>query len=243
MTRISINEVPNSSCTEILDYCHCIEEIRQHSLTIVNTLMRQNPLNATIDLPLVAIAMAQRADEIAASATILLLKNRERDAGVLILSAYELQLDAMYIAQNPIRANIWLDHARENCKPWKIRDLQTELFPNENEFDAEVEIYRRYSMIKHCNPTGGIFAFPVAVSRNQIHLDVLDGPRFAYVHLFALGTAVVRTLNAVSSFVQTHGFDLDRIIEDLKIGQRKLNALNRDYILRCIAQEDIRTGK
>ena len=231
---VTVNELPNTNCPETLAYCHCIERIRHQSLHVVASLLAQNPPNAKVVLPLVAIAIAQRVDEIAASATILLLKGRERDAGVLILSAYELQLDAMYMALDPVRAQVWLDHVRENVKPWKVRDLQTALFPDLNEFEAEQEIYRKYSMIKHCNPAGGIFAFPIAVSRNQIHLDNANGPRFAFVHLYGLGIAVVRTLTAVSSVVQDHGFEIERTMRSLNLEKENLNVLNKAYLLRCV---------
>ena len=186
--------------------------------------------------PQVAIAMLQRINELAASAEILLLKGRERDAAVLILSGYELQLDAMYIATDPQRADTWLDHARENKKPWRVRSLQEELFTDPNEFDAELEIYRRYSMVKHCNPLGGLFAFPIAVSRGRMELDNGTSKRFATVHLFGLGTILVRTIKAFAKVTSTVGFvvsETERTITDL---QTALDAVYEESLIATLVE-------
>ncbi len=226
----TVNELPNTNCPEILAYCHCIERIRHESFQVVTSLLSPNPTDVKVAQPLVAIAIAQRIDEIAASAMVLLLKGRERDAGILILSAYELQLDAMYMALASDRAAIWLDHARENVKPWKVRDLQTALFIDPCELQAEQGIYRKYSMIKHCNPVGGTFAFPIAVSRNQIQLDCAIDPRFTFVHLYGLGITVVRTLIAISSVARDLGFEIERTLCTLHSEKEHLNLLHKSYL-------------
>jgi hypothetical protein len=242
MVKYTIHELPNSDCPYVHRFCHCIEQSQLTATTLLTALLSQSPSNAPVAPPQVAIAMLQRINELAASAEILLLKGRERDAAVLILCGYELQLDAMYIANDPKRADTWLDHARENKKPWSVRSQQEELFVDPDEFGAEVDNYRRYSMVKHCNPVGGLFAFPIAVSRGRMELDNSTSQRFATAHLFGLGIILLRTIRAVAKVTRKVGFvvsDTERHLTEL---QSSLDAVNEQSLISMLVAAGATSG-
>lgn len=231
MAKYTIHELPNSDCPYVHRFCHCVEQSRLTAITLLKALLSQSPSNAPVAPPQVAIAMLHRINELAASAEILLLKGRERDAAVLILCGYELQIDAMYIANDPDRADTWLEHARENKKPWSVRSQQEELFIDPDEFDVEVENYRRYSMVKHCNPVGGLFAFPTAVSRGRVEVDNGTFPGFATAHLFGLGVIILRTIGAAAEVTRKVGFvvtDTERRLAQLRCA---LDAVNEESLI------------
>lgn len=236
MIEYTIHELPNSDCRYVHRFCHCIEQTRLTASNLLTDLLPQSPNNAPVAPPQVAIAMLQRINELAASAEILLLKGRERDAAVLILCGYELQLDAMYIANDPKRADAWLNHTRENKKPWCVRSQQEELFTDPEEFDSEVEIYRRYSMVKHCNPVGGLFAFPIAVSRGRMALDKGASRKLATVHLFELGIILLRTIRAAAKVARAVGFVVSSTERQLSELQTALDAVNEESLISTLVE-------
>lgn len=234
MVKYTIHELPNSDCPYVHRLGHCVEKSRLTATALLTSLLPQAPSNAPVAPPQVAIAMLQRINELAASTEILLIKGRVRDAAVLILCGYELQLDAMYIARDPARADIWLDHERENKKPWSVRSQQEELFMDQSEFDAEIDNYRRFSMVKHGNPVGGLFAFPIAVSRGRMELDNGRNQGLAAALMFCLGIIVLRTITAVAEVTRKVGFVVSETERQLVELRNSLNAANEEWLISIV---------
>ena len=170
-------------------------------------------------------------------------KNRVRDAAILLLSLHELRLDLQYIAGDPRRADIWLDHTEAHKKPWRVAKQIAEICTQKGEFDAERSIYRQYSMVKHCNPVAQTFSFPIAGDRNSLHLDCsTDNSVMVRTHMFALGAHIRCAATAATSLLTNEGIDvtdyLDRIEEQWKI----LSKYNEEYIystLKAISADQI----
>ena len=55
----------------------------------------------------------------------------------------------------------WLAHLETGRKPWKVSKQIRSLSPEGRERDAELNIYRKFSMIKHGNPAAGGLGFSV----------------------------------------------------------------------------------
>jgi hypothetical protein len=120
------------------------------------------------------LPIINRALEIANSMVLLLSRNRVRDASVLFLNLYELRLDLMFIALDPVRANIWIDCNTKNKKPWRVKDQQKAIFQFEGELNAEIKMYRNYSMIKHGNNAGGYSSFGFSMAGNGMMIDKME---------------------------------------------------------------------
>lgn len=96
------------------------------------------------------------------------MKNRVRDAAIVLLSFYELQLDLQFIARDLTRAETWIDHTREDKKPWSVSTQLKEIYVASRELEAERWLYRTYSMVKHCNPISTHLSFPLAATRHTL---------------------------------------------------------------------------
>jgi len=128
----------------------------------VGLVLRQHG-KASIDASSwVAIVILKRLVESTKAAQLLIAHQFDRDASILLTNQIELRLDLQYIAQDPTRAKIWLNHANSYSKPWKVRHQFEKLFEKE-ELRAEKEVYMRFSMVKHGNPVAETFGFPIAI--------------------------------------------------------------------------------
>ena len=108
------------------------------------------------------VGVQLRMTECCLSLEILVSKGRNRDAAILLLTLLELRLDLRFVAQDPSRVAVWLSNTDVARKPWGVTKQIKSLFTHEAERDAELEMYRFLSMIKHGNPVSGISGFPAS---------------------------------------------------------------------------------
>ena len=185
----------------------------------------------------VALAVVNRIAEGSLSIEFLCMKNRVRDAAILLLSLYELQLDLQYIARHPSRAETWIDHCEQDKKPWRVASQLREIYTNPGELKAERWLYRTYSMAKHCNPVGTHFAFPLSATRHTLILDMADTNNpMIRAHMFGLGVSMSRAGTAAASIWMSEGLDVGDFTTDLDRHCEKLSRYNEDYIVSLLQQ-------
>ena len=137
--------------------------------------------------------------ECSQSIAILLMKNRLRDASILMLNIYELRLDLIYISLDTSREEIWITSNVKSKKPWKVGAQQKEIFKEHDELSAEKSIYRNFSMTKHGNIAGDQTSFPVAFKKNNLIFSG-EHPRQVTGHIFALSGFLDSALSAICNF-------------------------------------------
>ena len=188
MTIHASQELPSINDRDLIRICVCVQDMRRILTALFKHVVSQltrHPVTAPIR---VTLAIVDRLAEGALSVELLCQKNRVRDAAIILLSLHELRLDLQYIALDLERANIWLDHAQEGKKPWQVARQMKAMYNRPDELEAERWLYRQYSMVKHCNPAGQIFAFGVAADRDSLKLDSDSGDSpMVRVHMFGLG--------------------------------------------------------
>jgi len=185
----------------------------------------------------VALVIVDRMVEGSLSIELLCMKNRVRDAAILLLSLHELQLDLQYIALDLSRADTWVDHTREDRKPWRVAAQMQEIYTAANELDAERSLYRSYSMVKHCNPAGTNFAFPIAATRDTLQLDLADGNSpMVRVHMFGLGVHMHNAGAAASRIWASEGLDVGDFAHKLNEQCQELSKYNEQHILSVLQQ-------
>ena len=235
MTIYKIRELPNIDDPDLIRCCVVAQQMRGTLCDLTRHIVAQlDRIPVTISTR-VALAAINRMTEGSLSIEILCMKNRVRDAAILILSLIELKLDVLYIALDPTRAATWIDHEKEHTKPWKVHSQMREIYTDQKELDSEQHIYRQYSMVKHCNPIGGVFSFPVVVSRDSIQLDLeKNNSQWIRIHLFALGSCLHHSGAAASSIWANQGFDIGSFESVLKEGVATLSRYNEEHIVSLL---------
>lgn len=244
MTTYKIHELPNLDDHDLLRCCVVAQEMRATLSTFIQHIVEELGSNPVTIANRVALAMLQRMAEGSLSTEILCMKNRVRDAAILILSLIELRLDIQYIANDLARAGTWIDHARENKKPWSVRSQLEELYPDKCEQDAEFTNYRRYSMVKHCNPAGLAFSFPLAVTRDTLQVDIAnENSHWVRIHLFSLAVCIHRAADAASRIWFVEGLNVGAFASDLKNGSDKLSRYNEEHIISVLKASQLDNSK
>jgi hypothetical protein len=237
MTAYAVNELPNIEDPDLVRYWIFSQEMRQTLSAFMQHVLSQlcqHPVTASVR---VALAIVDRTAEGSLSVELLCIKNRVRDAAILLLSLYELQLDLQYIALDLSRAGTWLDHTREDKKPWSVATQMQEIFAAGREIEAERRLYRMLSMVKHCNPAGANFVFPIAATRDTLQLDPGDGNSpLIRPHMFALGCRMHNTGAAASRIWASQGLDVGDFVHRLGEQFEKLSKRHEQYILRAAQQ-------
>ncbi len=200
MPRYEFKELENIEKVEVLPLLARTQELRQALVELSQTVLNQSPPTARVLQTGLCLMVLGRISEGSLSCELLAAKNRGRDFAILMLSLYELQLDLMYIALEPGREETWLAHAQENKKPWNVRGQQEAVFSDLSEREAEIHLYRRFSMVKHCNPAGERLAFPLTVRRGAWILDREGNEDLVGILLFVLGGCLYRTGDAAIEF-------------------------------------------
>lgn len=219
---------------DILEFIHVIEEAEQTATAIIREIVKQLiEVKASLSI-FIAIVILKRVLECVNSIRLLSLLGLRRDAAILLLNLIELRLDIMYIELDEKHANEWLNHEKEYKKPWNVRFLFNELYKNESELGAELNIYKQLSMIKHGNPLGGLESFPMELSKKGIILRdektrKIRKENMIAVYLFGCGQECCNISNAVIGIGKKYGFNLSafehRILQ-LKDVLSKLNTLH-----------------
>ena len=232
MTVYDIQELPSIDDPNLIRSCICVQGMRRTLIAFFQHVLSQL-ISSPVTVPVrVTLVIVNRLAEGALSVELLCQKNRTRDAAILLLSLHELRLDLQYIALNRLRADIWLDHTREEKKPWSVMDQIKEVYTESNELNAELEIYRKYSMIKHCNPVGKNLTFGLAAERDALLLDCGDNNSpMICVHLLGLGGHIRSAVDAAASIWASEGLDIDGYADKISDQWRKLSRYNEEYIL------------
>ena len=93
MTTYKIRELPNLDDPDLIRCCVAVQEMRGTLSTFIQHIVAQLGNNPVTTPNRVALAMLQRMAEGSLSTEVLCMKNRVRDAAILILSLFELRLD------------------------------------------------------------------------------------------------------------------------------------------------------
>jgi len=237
MTVYALRELPTINDPNLIKYCVCAQDMRRtvsDFLQNVTNQLAQHPVTTSIR---VALAIMHRMAEGALSVELLCMKNRVRDAVILLLSLYELQLDLQYIALDLSRADIWIEHKPEDKKPWRVKLQLKEIYTDLNELDAEIHIYRMYSMVKHCNPAGESFVFPIATTKHTLQLDISDNNNpMIRIHMFGSGTYINRAGSAAAVIWASEGLDVGDFAERLCQQHKTLSKYNEQHLLSVLQE-------
>ena len=202
-----------------------LDETRAAILALINHIFTGKGLKKEF-LPFLVILF--RMGQTVSSLELLLYAKLERDAATLMLTLMELRYDALYMAADLRRTQEWLDHDKENKKPWGVTYLIQQLYKNKNECDAELGLYRKCSMKKHGNPFGGAETFPLGVENGWIvFLPSKFDPKMVATYLL-WGCAECETVARTA--IET--FDTEGI--DVKEFKQQFEGINR---LRSIMTE------
>lgn len=231
-----IHELANIDDPLLLKCCLAVQDMRRILSDFMQHIVSQlgdHPVTLSIR---VALAVVNRVAEGSLSIEILCMKNRVRDAAILLLSLYELQLDLQYIAQDPSRAETWIDHCEQDKKPWRIASQLREIYTIPSELKAERRLYRTYSMAKHGNPIGTHLAFPLSATRHTLILDTDTNNPMIRAHTFVLGVSMVRAGTGAASIWSSEGLDVGDFITKLDQQCEKLSKYNEEYIVSRLQQ-------
>lgn len=242
MTKYEIRELPTIDDPDLIKNFVVLQEMRSQLVTFTRGILAQlheHPLSMPTR---VVLSLIQRTTDCSLSIETLCLKNRDRDAAILILSLIELRYDIKYIARNMDRVNEWIDHTKQNKKPWPVRSQIDELY-RDSEHEAEVGLYRQFSMVKHCNPAGLSFAFPVAATRDELILDTAsNNSELLHSHAFALGMCLHDIADAAASIVMAGGLDTGDYVSEISKRFDELARYNQEYVVNAVRSWQARAG-
>ena len=237
MTDYAVQEMPNITDRDAIRTCVCVQDMRRTLLALFQFLiscLSRVPVTAPIR---VLLGIVDRVGGGALSIELLCQKGRARDAAILLLSLHELTLDIEFIARDPDRASVWLDHSEKGKKPWRVQRQIREIFAAKNELNAEQRIYRQYSMAKHGNPVGKQFAFGISPARDSLLLDcsAADNPLIR-THLFGLGCHIHRVGTAASTILSNEGIDAQQYLNALGEQRQTLSKYNEQHLLSMLQE-------
>ena len=199
---------------------YALAELERHPVTIPNR---------------VALAILHRISEASLSAELLCLKGCVRDASIIVLTIFELQLDVSYIAQDVSRSSTWISHSHKQQKPWKVRNQMDAVYPDEPERDAECAIYRHLSMIKHGNPVGKTVSFGFAVDEHTMTLDTVRGNcQMLPALLFGLGSRIHKAIEAAAGIWASQGLSVGTFALTSKAECDSLSQLLEEHIIALL---------
>ena len=235
MKRVEWRELPNIDDPELVGCCSAVQNARNSLLDLLRDALGQLS-NHPVTLPTrCALAGLARIGEAVLSAEVLCQKNRVRDAAILILSIFELRLDLQYIALDTSRATTWIEHAEERVKPWSVKKQLRAVYANSDELETQRELYRKYSMVKHCNPVGGDLAFPMTVTVDTIGLDSeKSNSRWIRIHTFGLAWHILEASKAACEIFRDQGLRVGAHLEGIQHSVDELSRLNEVHIVRTL---------
>lgn len=220
---------------DLLSFISVLERLQGATELIITSINEQYRKEKMYPSIYIGIVILKRFIECINSIKVLALLGMERDASILLLNLIELRLDLMYIRTDSKHADVWLNHEKENEKPWKIGFLFKQLYLNQNEREAEIENYRRFSMAKHGNPVGGLHSFPIEISKRRLIIRDNDGvkDRIA-VYLFACGSECSRVCNTVIDIGEKFGFTFNNLKQQIDILKKKIDDLNYNHMKEMV---------
>lgn len=207
---------------------HELQVIVNDTINIVIDHCKKNPVEVS---NWVAVIILKRIIESTKAGEVLMAHQLDRDASILLTNQIELRLDLQYISQDHTRAKIWLNHTNSYQKPWKVRKLFEQLFENE-ELQAEKEVYMRFSMVKHGNPVAETFGFPLAIKDGYLLAstpeDILLG-KFT-IYIFSFFSELFRAYKAAITEFRRCGFDVTEQENKADFINIAMNDLNKESI-------------
>ena len=241
MTKTYVTQqLPVVDDPEFVLWCVSTQRMRSKVAALLGAAIFQlgeRPLAAPTSA---ALAILDRMLEASLSAEVLCSMNRVRDAAVLILTVHELRLDLQYLSQDGARANTWLSHTQSQRKPWRVASQIRDLYSSPTERDDEKAVYRRYSMAKHGNPVGGVFAFPIVATTNALELDLATANSPLVVpHMFALSVHLHTGACAAGEIFRRDGLDVHAYIGEVEETYSRISEQHERYIMsRLQAQSE-----
>lgn len=181
------------------------------------------------------VAIHLRMTEYCLSLEILLSKNRPRDAAILLLTLFELRLDLRYIVLDLSRVPVWLANSDRARKPWGVTKQIKAIFALEPERDAELEMYRFLSMVKHGNPVSGVSGFPVSVEEDGLAFYKEEaGMNESKTISFGAGCYLKDAFLAGIEILRLSPERLTDVLADIYEQARKLSKLNEHHVRAMI---------
>lgn len=181
------------------------------------------------------VAVQLRMTECCLSLEILISKNRPRDAAILLLTLFELRLDLRYIALEPSRAALWLANSDMTRKQWGVSKQIKAIFAIESEREAELEMYRFLSMVKHGNPISGISGFPVSVEEDALVLYRKEAElNQAMIIVFGAGSYLRDAFLAGMEILPSLSERMVDVVTDIQNRARTLSDLNELHVRAMI---------
>ncbi len=184
------------------------------------------------------VGVLLRIMECALSVEVLASKGRQRDAAVLVLTLMELRLDLQYVAQDPTRASVWLEHADKGRKPWRVGTQIKATCQEPREREAEFANYQHFSMVKHGNPLGGIASFPVEMSTEGMVLRIDPDDKvnlnLCSSCLFAAGSCLRHAFWAAVSLSRATGAEIDQAMVDIEKAMAALDQAHNNHVHRMV---------
>lgn len=200
-------EVVGDKKTQFTSLLHELQLIVNETIDVVVSKHGKEPIVAS---NWAAIVILKRIIESTKAGEVLIRHEYDRDAAVILTNQMELRFDLQYISDDYTQAKTWLNHTNSNKKPWRVRALLERLFENEKEFEAEKEMYMRFSMVKHGNPVAETFGFPLAIKNGYLVVppkeDILLS-KFA-LYIFAFFGELFRAYKAALNDFKRCGFDV-----------------------------------
>ncbi|NCU05390.1 MAG: hypothetical protein GXC73_15535 [Chitinophagaceae bacterium] len=212
--KYQLNEFPSIDDDQSIYFLYLLQEF----ISPVNDLIEKitsSEIKSRTTMGL-ALPILFRLVECAQSTALLLMKNRVRDASILLLNIYEIRLDAIYISLDSAREEIWINSNKKSSKPWKVAVQQKEIFKDPDELESEKNIYRNFSMVKHGNIAGTHMSFPISFSNNSL-IFAGSHPRQPTGHIFALCGFLNSAISAMFIILERHNnkfSDVEKAIEE-----------------------------
>jgi hypothetical protein len=236
VTEITFREVPFVEDEQLKRFIHQVGKLRTLLVLQTVAILKQSPPGARLAPAIVTIGLLQRLAEVSGSIELLSSKGRGRDCAVLLVTVMELRLDLQYISADRTRAEAWLSHTQQHRKPWAVSRQLKDLFPVQEEFEAEQDNYRRLSMAKHGNPVAGLESFPLGLHRSALLLpkDSIAIPYLCSL-LYCLGMNLTQSMRAAFHLLKDEGFQVDDIEVETEAQVDQLQSLIKSQIMNLIA--------
>jgi hypothetical protein len=221
----------------LIDYFECIEKLHESTLLLISEITQQSQeIKQTSPSLFISIVLLERVAECLSSIKLLILFGQKRDAAILILNLIELRLDLLYISLNSKNADEWLDHSKEHTKPWKVSFLFRQLYSEPRELEAEQDNYKRFSMVKHGNPLGGIMSFPIEITNRALLFNEEEPTFTSALYLYISGVECHRICNAAIVIAEKIGYQLENINKRLTYIMDNFQTLYDHFILSAVDQ-------
>lgn len=247
---VTLDSVEDLTADQVrIEYITCLTQVlSQAREMLASTVSANTDVAVTVGL---TGAILHRMIECATSILILAGQNRSRDMAVLLLNLMELRIDLQYIALSPEREGEWLAHSNEWRKPWKLDKQLKDIYPKQAEWQAEIDMYHLYSMVKHGSPAKGIScltermkgtaevggaAFSITCDGKKLILDQNDFTHMTGSFLFATGHNIHTATQAVGKILSRRSLSFPAVQEKLASSARTLDAIIKRDCMRKIVQ-------